>query len=267
MENAMIQVGYSEQIQSLHSHFHDSYQLIYVTAGRARITVSGRSYEACAGSLVLISRLESHAIQVLTETYCRYTVGISPQIETYKGLIGENLLSMLSNRPEQFRHCVDMSGCSQVEHLISQMAEETDQNGPLCQQMQLFLLCQLLVHCCRLHPMQVPEDTQRLHTVNKIRRYVEEHIAQRITLQTLSETFHLSQSYLSHLFKDITGSSVLGYVTAYRLLLAKRYLAETAWEISRIVEESGFTDNSNFSRTFKKATGMSPSQFRKQHQK
>ena len=261
----MIRTKYSEQIQNIHSHFHDGYQLLYVTAGRIRITVSDRTYEASPGSLVLIGRLETHALQVLTPDYCRYTVSISPQIAGYKGLLSEKLLSLLSNRPEQFRHCVDMSGCPQVEQLLRAMAAESAETGDLAQQMQLMLLGQLLVHCCRLYPMQVPEDTQRLHIVTKLQRYVETHVDKPISLQDLAEAFHLSQSYLSHLFKDITGSSIMGYVTAYRLQLAKRYLVETDWPISRIVETSGFTDGSNFGRTFKKSTGLSPSLFRKQY--
>ena len=101
--------------------------------------------------------------------------------------------------------------------------------------------------------------------VTRVQRYLEQNLTRRITLEEIARQFHLSQSYLSHLFKDITGSSVLGYMTACRLQTAKRYLARTQWPISRIVEESGFTDSSNFSRTFKQATGMSPSQFRKQY--
>ena len=260
----MIRIKYSQQIQNIHSHFHDGYQLLYVTAGKIRITVSDRTYEASPGSLVLIGRLESHAIQVLTPDYCRYTVSISPEIEDYKGLLGEKILSLLSNRPEQFRHCVDMTGCPQVETLLGAMAAEAADTGDLSGRMLLMLLGQLLIHCCRLYPMQVPEDSQRLHIVTKIQRYLESHVAQPVSLQDLSEAFHLSPSYLSHLFKHITGSSVMAYMTAYRLLVAKRYLVETAWPISRIAESSGFTDSSNFGRAFKKTTGLSPSQFRKQ---
>ena len=210
---------------------------------------------------MLIGRLESHEITEESADYCRYTVQIAPQITTRSGLLGEKLFSLLTNRPEQFRHAVHMG--NGLESLLKQMAEESKKAERLQGEMLVFLLCQLLVLLCRAYPTQVPEDTQRLSLVMNIQRYVESHIGQRLTLEDLSQEFHLSQSYLSHLFKAITGSSVMGYVNAYRLLLAKRYLAQTDWEIGKIVEACGFSDNSNFSRSFKQTTGLSPSQFRK----
>lgn len=267
MDQPIVSVKYSEEKNPIHSHFHDGYQLIYVVQGAARVTVSGRQYPVQAGTLVLISQLESHAIQMETDDYRRYMVQISPDIYRYSGLLGETLISLLINRPAQFRHAVDMSGCPQLEQLLQSMAVESQRGGPMQDKMLLFMLCQMLVLCCRAHPQQVPDDTQRLQLVGRVQRYIEENISKRITLEALAEQFHLSQSYLSHLFKRITGSSVIAYLTAYRLLMAKHYLAETDWQVGKIVEACGFSDNSNFSRSFKTATGLSPSQFRSQYGK
>lgn len=267
MEQSVVSVKYSEAQQTIHSHFHDAHQLIYVVKGSANVTVSGKKYLAQAGTLVLVSRLESHAIQNQSGDYSRYTVQISPDIYGYSSLLGENLFSLLVNRPKQFRHAVDMSDCPQIEPLLKAMAEESSGNGPMQDKMLLFMLCQILVLCCRMHPMQVPDDAQRLQLASQVQRYIEENFQNRITLQTLAEQFHLSQSYLSHLFKRITGCSVIGYLNAYRLIVARHYLVETDWEISRIVEACGFSDNSNFSRTFKNTTGDSPSTFRSKFKK
>ena len=64
-------------------------------------------------------------------------------------------------------------------------------------------------------------------------------MAQAITLEHLAEVFHLSQSHLSHLFKGITGSSVMGYLNAHRFQTAKGLLAKTEYPIGRILEECG----------------------------
>ena len=153
----------------------------------------------------------------------------------------------------------------QAEGIFREMVAESQSQAPMQAQMLLFLLCQLLVQLCRAYPDLVPEDLQRLSLATRIQRYLEENMSQRLTLEDLAQEFHLSQSYLSHLFKGITGSSVMGYLNAYRLQTAKRLLAQTDWPIARILEECGFTDNSNFSRNFRGITGLSPSQFRKKY--
>ena len=264
MNQPIVSVKYSKESSPIESHFHDGHQLIYVVDGSAKITVSGKTYRATPGTLVLISRLESHAIHEKTADYSRYTVQIAPEILRYQELLGEKLFSLLVNRPEQFRHAMELP---RAQGVLAQMAEEAAADQPMKEKMLLLQLCQLLLLCCRAYPEQLPENARNLKLMQKIQAYIEKNVAQRITLEALAAQFNLSQSYLSHLFKDITGSSVIGYLTAYRLLMAKRYLAETDWEIGRIVEECGFSDNSNFSRTFKKATGLSPTDFRKQFRK
>lgn len=264
MEQPLITVKYSREQSSIESHFHDGHQLIYVVQGSARITVSEKTYRATPGTLVLISRLESHAIRETSADYSRYAVQIAPEVFRYQELLGEKLFSLLVNRPEQFRHAMELP---QAKWILEQMAAEENTDQPMKDKMLLLLLCQLLLLCCRTYPEQLPENTRNLKLVQQMQHYIEKNVSQKLTLGALSEQFNMSQSYLSHLFKDITGCSVIGYLTAYRLLMAKHYLVETDWEVGRIVETCGFSDNSNFSRTFKKTTGLSPSEFRKQYQK
>lgn len=262
----MISVKFSQEQNPIHSHFHDNHQLIYVTRGVAQVTVNGKEYMAKAGTLVLISRLESHEIQIKTDDYCRYTVQIDPQIVRYGDLLSETLVSVLTNRPEHFLHILDLADQPQVQLLLEQMAEESQKESAMKKQMLLFLLGQLLVLCCRTYPGQLPENTRNLKLVQQMQNYIEKHMAEKVTWEKLAEHFSMSQSYLAHLFKEVTGSSIMAYLTNYRLLMAKHYLAQTDWEISKIVEACGFSDNSNFSRSFKVVNGISPSGFRNQYQ-
>ena len=262
-QHCVISAQYSQKQAIIRNHFHDGYQLIYVVRGSARVTVSGKEYDAKAGTLVLIGRLESHKITGESADYSRYTVQIGPEIVNYSGLLGENLFSLLTNRPEQFRHAVDMGNA--IAPILEQMAAESRKEDPLQQEMLVFLLCQLLVLCYRTYPELLPENTRNLKLAQQMQRYIEEHVATKLTLAELAQQFNMSQSYLSHLFKDTTGCSVMSYLNAYRFLLAKRYLVETDWDIGKIVESCGFSDNSNFSRTFKQTAGLSPSQFRKKY--
>jgi len=86
-----------------------------------------------------------------------------------------------------------------------------------------------------------------------------------VSLGELAEECHMSISYLSHLFKETTGMSVMEYLNACRMLAAKKYLATTDLPIGEIVTMCGFSDDSNFSRNFKQKTGMTPSEFRRNY--
>lgn len=264
MRSLIISAKYAQGTGHISNHFHDCHQLIYVVGGRASITVGDSCYEAAPGTLVLISRFERHSVQADGEDYARYALRISPDTHGYGTFPGEKLLSVLINRPENFCHVLSMPGCTA---LLEQIVQEMQGDDSMKHKMLDLLLFQLLVLLCRQYPALVAQDSSNLNTVLQVQQYLEEGYSRPISLEALSEHFHLSQSYLSHLFKHFTGHSVMGYLKACRMAAAKRMLAETEKPVSQILDECGFTDSSNFSRTFKQHTGLSPSAFREKYQK
>ena len=267
MDSLVLSAKYSESIHHLSSHFHDCHQLIYVDSGTARFTVSGKSYLAKPGTVVLISRFEAHSIQIESRDYHRYSLQIYPEISGYGTLGGENLLSVLINRPAFFLHAVDMTSEPRVQYLMREMVREFDSTNAMSGKMLDLLLFQLLILLRRSHPELLPEKTEKVQMVQKIQEQFETNYHEKCTLAELAKEHHISPSHLSHLFKQTTGHSVMGYLASCRIAAAKRCLAETDMEIGTIVASCGFSDNSNFSRTFREVTGMTPSQFRNQFQK
>lgn len=98
--------------------------------------------------------------------------------------------------------------------------------------------------------------------IKNIDNFIEANLDQTIRLDNLAKQVQLSKYYFSRLFKEMTGKSPLKYVTDYKLKKSKYMLLYTNKMITRIAEELGFTDQSHFSRTFKKAEGLSPTEFR-----
>ena len=107
------------------------------------------------------------------------------------------------------------------------------------------------------------QDTGRFSpTVSAVCDYLNAHYARRITLDELSETFHISRNYLCTLFCETTGMSIVEYLNACRLELGKAYLVNTAYSVRDIAQATGIGDEFYFSRLFKRHAGMSPSAFR-----
>lgn len=265
MDSIVLSASFSDFSIPKSSHLHDSHQLLYVTRGQAQITVSEKTYSAKPGMLILISRFETHSVEVSSPDYCRYTLQIAPRVSAYGSIVGYPVLSVLTNRPAHFCHSLDMSSCPEFAGLLSQMVQEKAENAPMAGKLLDLHFLQLLLYLSRAHPELVTQSDPALHLVQQVQTYLETEYASPCTLGALAQHFHLSASHLSHQFKRVAGVSVMGYLQACRLAAAKQQLVQTDLPISQIVEHCGYSDSSNFSRYFQSVTGLTPTQFRKKH--
>ena len=96
-----------------------------------------------------------------------------------------------------------------------------------------------------------------------ITRYLQEHLAEEISLGVLAEEFHLSGQYISQLFKSEIGVNFLAYLTNIRMEKAKKLLLSTGLSIAEVSEQVGYGDYRVFTKVFKKAEGVTPSQYRR----
>ena len=99
--------------------------------------------------------------------------------------------------------------------------------------------------------------------INKIVRFVQNHLAEEISLSVLAEEFHFSTQYVSQLFKNEIGVNFLTYLTNIRMEKAKKLLLSTDLPIAEVSEQSGYADYRVFTKVFKKSEGVTPSQYRR----
>jgi len=100
--------------------------------------------------------------------------------------------------------------------------------------------------------------------VLEIKQYVLEHLHDAdLSLSVLSERFELHPNYLSKLFKDDVGEKFLEYLVRIRMDKAKELLAQTSEPIQSIAVQVGYLHAISFNRVFKKMTGLTPSEFKK----
>lgn len=97
-------------------------------------------------------------------------------------------------------------------------------------------------------------------------KYIEEHYNEDISVSDLAEKFYMSPNYFSTVFKKQTGESTISYMNRIRLERAKKELEETDRSIAEIAELIGFNDSHYFFKLFKKDTGITPLQYRRNRQ-
>jgi Response regulator containing CheY-like receiver domain and AraC-type DNA-binding domain len=100
--------------------------------------------------------------------------------------------------------------------------------------------------------------------VEQAKAYIREHYAGDLTLSAVAEPLNLHPNYLSNLFLKHSDESYSGYVRKVRIDAACRLIEETPFKLYEIAERVGYPDPVHFNRAFRKQTGMSPSDYKKQ---
>ena len=109
------------------------------------------------------------------------------------------------------------------------------------------------------------EENQRAQTLPaQIDAWIREHYAERIGRSEIGEAFHMVPEYLAKVYKKKTGKTLKDAVNEVRISRAKALLETTDRKIIDIALETGFDNVPYFSTLFKKMTGLSPADWRKQ---
>ena len=93
--------------------------------------------------------------------------------------------------------------------------------------------------------------------------HIEKNYAKNLPLKEIAQAVELSPNYICELFKREMGINLSAYIMRYRISRAKELLVSTNLKSYEIAERTGFSDESYFSRSFKKVTGQSPYEFLK----
>lgn len=140
--------------------------------------------------------------------------------------------------------------------LMKQLDLAAHQKQPYCEQQYLFL--KLLLSLWE-KPFKKP-------LAQAFAEYVEEHLAQPISLSELCRTFHYSKNYVIRIFDRELGMSPVQYINGMRIKRAMYLLETTSKPICEIAAECGYSDYAYFYRCFVQATGTAPLSWRRQVQ-
>ena len=99
--------------------------------------------------------------------------------------------------------------------------------------------------------------------LSDMKAWLDQHYHEKIALDDLADKFFINKFYLTRLFKEQYGSSIVNYILSLRISRAKELLRFTDLPIDEIGQRCGIPDANYFSRAFRKIEGVSPSEYRK----
>ena len=154
-----------------------------------------------------------------------------------------------------------------IRQIVLELIKDTRQDNPVHRLYiesltQLFTVHVLRNYCTEPIKLNQYKDGLANSTLQLVTDYVNAHLHEEISLQCLAQLAGLSTYYFVRLFKQSVGLAPHQYVIRRRLEKARQLLKTSHLSILQIAIDVGFSSSSHFSHTFKKAFGVSPSQYR-----
>lgn len=156
----------------------------------------------------------------------------------------------------------------EIERAVLSLLSEAENDQPFGGLYADALASLLAVHLLRRHSSlgrnagREPAGTLPGAILRRVTDYVEENLAEGLTLEGIAAVARMSPFHFSRLFKASTGRSPHQYVIQRRLEAAKRLLSGTALPLHEVARLAGFTDQSHLARHFRRQLGTTPRSFR-----
>ncbi len=256
--------GYSSKAMHNEFHLHNCYEIYFFLQGDVNYFVEKSCYKLQKGNLLIFNSQEIHKVVSLSDApYERIVIHLNPQIIQPLCTEKTDLLACFHNH-EIGQNNITLLDETRTNHFLSlalQLIRNLENDTYGSDVLPMTYLVQLLVMINEIFHDKKQTMTSILSTkIIPLLQYIDTHLTQDLSLDYLSKVMNLDKYYLSHLFKQNTGSTVYQYILAKRIALSKQLLLQGR-SVTEACELSGFNDYSNFIRTFKKATGISPGSF------
>lgn len=114
----------------------------------------------------------------------------------------------------------------------------------------------------KIEALRLPTDTPPV--LARVIRYIHQHQHEPLTTERVAEETNTSQTYISKLFVKHIGMPTAEYIRMLKIREAQRLLKQTTATISAISYQLGYSSQSQFQKVFKRCTGLTPNQYRRE---
>ena len=235
-------------------HTHNHMELFFIVGGQGQFLINDQLHPVDVNSLVIINPNILHTEVSLNAQPLEYIV---------LGIEGVELAA--SGNSDAPFHILDryesmeISGC--LRNILREMEQKNTGYEDVCQAYMEILIIRLM----RTTALAVPAEPQAITTNRQcaaVRRYIDLHFKEALTLEQLADEGHMNKYYLSHAFKREYGISPINYMISKRIEESKYLLAETDLSLSQIAQLLGFSSLSYFSQVFHRSQEISPKEYR-----
>lgn len=257
-ENNLLYVSSSQYGADWHSelHTHACTELFYCVCGIGEFRADGVTFPVGSDDLVIINPNVVHTEVSIPSNPLEYIVLGVDGMSFRFGEQHTDAYAILNYR--EFRDEI-------IFYLRELLREAQDQPAgweDVCRNLFAVLLTKIQRHTdYTIDPVTIPRANKDCAIV---KRYIDEHFTEPLTLDMLTEYIHVNKYYLAHAFRKTYGISPINYLNEKRIQESIYMLENTDYSLSQIAHLLGFSSPSYFSQRFRRAQGISPAAYRKQ---
>jgi len=242
-------------MQAFPSHFHEHYVVGFIERGQRNLCCRGERYKTAPGDLLLFNPGENHACEGAADQPLDYRcLNIAPDVmaKAAREIFGEDRLPVFTQ--SVVFHCELMGELRELHAMILR-----GEKGVQKEEKFFFLLEQILREYAQV---KAPSQPERRAEVQAVCDYLAAHLDEAVSLDALASLAGLSKYHLLRSFTRETGITPYSYLETLRIDRAKALLKQGETP-ANVAQETGFSDQSHFSNTFKRLIGLTPGQYRR----
>ncbi len=240
----------SAQSGGVEPHWHEGVEILYCIGGSACVIYDMEPHQMEAGVFVVIPSGAIHYISPHKEGDCQYYCLIVQPAQ-----FPETLFPLESTSPDPV--ITDSVMNRFFQQIIGEMVEKRPYYKEAVTAYIRLLFTEIFRYHC--HPAKNTASVRQQEAVKQGILYLRTHFREKITIDTVCSYLGFSKYYYCHMFKKVTGRSMMDYVLFLRCSNARRLLESGRHSIAECAAQSGFTDVSYFTRVFKAQMGKLPS--------
>lgn len=251
IEGEDIRVSYREGIaeseEIFESHCHTRYEIIAVFDGKVRLVIDGKKFTLKAGEIAVIPPLAYHSVFGVEETLYKRATALFDESFVPREIV-EDFKAKTYRQPLSSHELLTAS-LGRVREVLCESVASTF----------LPLVKSLFVEALYVHTYKdTASKKEKFHpTVKAAVEYIDSHITEKLTLDSIAENVFLSKSSVSHIFRDEMKISVKQYIINKKLAYAVSLMREGS-SAADAAAAIGYDNYSNFYKTYKNVFGVSP---------
>lgn len=252
-------------------HSHTFYEIYYFHGGKCNYLIGDRIYKLDPGDLIIMYGMTLHCPKIDPSVeYVRSIIHFEPtMLKPYLELPHAVQLLQPFQQLNNYRLRLRGKDKEEAERILEQMdvhQQRKDEIGESRLRLAFVdLLYMIFEQCAQPLKERGEYSSDKEKSVQRIISFLEQSYIEDLHMEQLEEQLHLSKSYISKLFKEVTGVTIFNYVYRRRINEAKMmFLLQSELSVTEVCFRLGFKHLAHFSRLFKQYVGISPEQFKKQ---